>query len=123
MYGSKISSIRMARGYTQDFVADKLGIKQASYSDIEKDVRVRIEEKMLQDIAMVLGVSVEDIKSPTPIVMTFNSHDNSTAVGQQHNSFDKKVLDALLCQLDNKDVQIKHKDAQIEILLSSIKKN
>jgi transcriptional regulator with XRE-family HTH domain len=40
----KIKNKRMLLGYSQDYVAQKLGIKQASYSQIEKgDTRLKIE--------------------------------------------------------------------------------
>ncbi len=104
MYGAKIASIRIARGYSQDYVSKKIGIKQNTLSDIEKDLRAKVDEKTLEDLANVLGVSVDDIKSSTPIIMNFTANDST--VGQQNNIIDSKLLDALLQQLAKKDEQI-----------------
>ncbi|MBW7952675.1 MAG: helix-turn-helix transcriptional regulator [Chitinophagaceae bacterium] len=122
MYGSKIASIRIARGYSQDYVAQKIGIKQNTLSDIEKDIRAKIDEKTLTAIADVLGVSIDDIKSPTPIIMNFTTNDTATAVGQQNNSTDTKIIDTLMAQIAKKDEQLAKKDEQIDKLLEKISK-
>lgn len=44
MYGAKISSIRLARGYTQEYMAKKLGMEQTTYSKIEHDVKAMDKE-------------------------------------------------------------------------------
>lgn len=79
MYGSKIAAIRLTRGYTQDYVAKSIGVDQRTYSRIEKDEKVIVDDMMLEKIAQTLGVSKEDIKSPTPIIMNFH---NSPIVGR-----------------------------------------
>lgn len=73
MYGNKISLIRRARGYSQDYVAAQLHVAQNTYSKMERDEDGRISDSCMERIALVLGVSVEDIKSPTPIVMSFRT--------------------------------------------------
>ena len=105
MYGSKIAMLRNSRGLTQQSFSKMLGIEQSTLSDIENDKKVKVDDKFLSLIAKELGVSLEDIKSPTPIVMNFTSHDISTAVGQQYN-IDAKVQDMLFIQLSTKDAQI-----------------
>jgi transcriptional regulator with XRE-family HTH domain len=72
MYGSKIATIRQARGYTQNYIAEKLAMKQTEYYRIEKDKALKIQDGLLQKIAETLGVSIEDIKSPTPVIMNFH---------------------------------------------------
>jgi len=114
MYGSKIASIRLARGYTQDYIAKQIGVDQRTYSKIEKDEKVRLNDDLLDKIADALGVSVEDIKSPTPIIMTF---DNSPYSGQYNNitSIDKSIIDTL-------NEELKVKNEQINRLLSLLEK-
>lgn len=80
MYGAKITSIRMARGYTQEYMAKKVGIDQQTYSRIEKDAKSKIDDTLLSKIAETLGVSLEDIKCPLPIVMQFTHSPNSGIV-------------------------------------------
>ena len=63
MYGAKISAIRLARGYTQEYIANQLNIEQTSYSKIEHDLKTRISDDLLFKIAEALGVSIDDIKA------------------------------------------------------------
>ncbi len=117
MYGSKISSIRLARGYSQEYVATKLGIAQNTYSKIEKDATQKVTDDMLTKIAEVLGVSLEDIKSPVPIIMNFHESPQSGQYNNYHN--DIKVIDALIEQLKKKDEQIAEGNEIIKQLLKS----
>jgi transcriptional regulator with XRE-family HTH domain len=106
MYGEKIATIRIGRGYSQDFMANALGMKQANYSKIETNKKVKIEEELLKKIADILGVGVEDIKSPTPIIMHFS---NSPYIGQTPNNHilvDANLIKQLTEQLKVKDEQI-----------------
>lgn len=109
MYGAKISSIRLARGYSQDYIAGKLGISQKEYSKIERNEKTKLDENLLDKIAQTLGVSVDDIKSPTPIVMNFH---NSAYSGQyNHNT---TINESIIAELTN---QLRIKDKRIELLL------
>jgi hypothetical protein len=68
----------------------------------------------------VLGVSVEDITSHTPIVMTFN---NSPQSGQYHQfNTDSNLIEELRNQLMVKDEQIKVLNETIKELIQSIHK-
>lgn len=106
MYGSKITSIRLARGYSQDYVAKKLGIDQQRYSKIENDEKVKVDDELLAKIAESLGVTVEDIKSPTPIVMSFHNSPYSGQYTTNHNNIDTIIIETLRQQLQQKDEQI-----------------
>lgn len=121
MYGAKIRAIRIARDYTQQYVADKIGIEQNEYSRIETDQKNRLSDDLLNNIAVVLGVSVEDIKSPSPIIMSFHNSPNSGQYNQPHYAYDQQMLNALTSQLAEKDKQLAEKDAHITRLLSLIK--
>ena len=115
MYGAKIAIIRSTLGYTQDYVAKQIGISQGSYSKIEKDEVVKLDDDILEKIAKTLGVSVEDIKSPLPIVMHFQNSPNSGLVNSNFQNTDMSVIE-LLAQ------QLKEKDAQIAKLLALLEK-
>lgn len=122
MYGAKITSIRLTRGYTQEYVAHQIGIDQRTYSKIEKDTKVKMDDDLLEKIAKALGVSVEDIKNPFPIIMQFNSSPNSGFVNSNSVYNDTKVLEALQEQVKVKDSQINELNRQISSLLALIKK-
>ncbi len=117
MYGTKIAAIRTARGYTQEYMGQKLGIPQNTYSKIEKDQRAKIDETLIEKIARTLGVSVEDIKSPTPIIMSFNSN-NTSPYSAQNNQLHDDLVEEVLKQLPIKDEQIQKLMQIIDGLLS-----
>lgn len=106
MYGSRIYAIRTARGYSQDYVARQVGIPQTTFSKIEKDHVQSVDDDLLGKIAKVLGVSVEDIKSPYPIIMSFHDSPYSGQISHQENHIDSKYLEALIRQIEVKDSHI-----------------
>lgn len=57
---NKIKNIRELRNYTQQYMADQLGITQAGYSKIEKG-KTSVSYAKLQQISIILEVSTEDI--------------------------------------------------------------
>ncbi|MCD9576927.1 helix-turn-helix transcriptional regulator [Flavobacterium soyae] len=59
---NKIKNIRELKNYTQEYMADQLGVTQAGYSKIEKG-RTILSYAKLVEIARILEVSVEDIIS------------------------------------------------------------
>lgn len=59
---NKIKSIRELKNYTQEYMADQLGVTQAGYSKIEKGKTILSYVKLVE-IARILDVSVEDIIS------------------------------------------------------------
>ena len=104
MYGAKLKAIRQLRDYTQEFVAAKAGIRQNVYCQIEKDEIAKVPPSTLEKIAETLGVSIEDIKSPVPVVVSLSQH---TPVTQKQDSpSEMKMIDELTRQLQIKDEQI-----------------
>lgn len=59
---NKIKSIRELKNYTQEYMADRLGVSQAGYSKIEKGKTILSYAKLVE-IARILEVSVEDVIS------------------------------------------------------------
>ncbi|WP_289662262.1 helix-turn-helix transcriptional regulator [Flavobacterium panacagri] len=59
---NKIRNIRELKNYTQEYMADKLGVTQAGYSKIEKG-KTSLSYEKLVEIGRILDVSVEDIIS------------------------------------------------------------
>lgn len=121
MYGTKITSIRLARGYTQEYVAKQIGMDQQSYSKIEKDNKVKVSDELLSKIAEVLGVSIEDIKSPTPIIMNFHNSPYSGQYNSNNTNTDAQLIEALRNELQEKNEQLKEKDEQIKALIAKLK--
>jgi len=100
-------------------VAKQIELDQQSYSKIEKDNKVKVSDELLSKIAEVLGVSIEDIKSPTPIIMNFH---NSPYSGQYNsNNTNTQLIEALRNELQEKNEQLKEKDEQIKALIAKLK--
>lgn len=122
MYGAKISSIRHLRGHTQDYVAQKLGIHQNVYSKIERDEKIKMSDDLLEKIAGILGVSKDDIKSGSPIVMKF--HDVPDASQNQKMNVNESIVAHLAEQLRIKDLRISQlleQNLQLSLLLGKLK--
>lgn len=58
--GNKIRKLRELKNFSQEFMADKLGISQAQFSKIERD-ESDINISRLSEIATILGMRVEDV--------------------------------------------------------------
>lgn len=58
--GQKIKMLREVKNFTQEYMADKIGLAQSNYSKIERD-ETDITFSKLQKISEVLGVNVDDI--------------------------------------------------------------
>jgi transcriptional regulator with XRE-family HTH domain len=78
--GNKIRTIRELKGYSQEYVAAKLGIAQNSYSKIETN-QTKLNTDTLEKIASILEVSINDILSEEPIVLNFYGNNNHGAQG------------------------------------------
>ena len=59
-FGQKIRKVRELKGFSQEYMADRLSISQKVYSNIENDKR-RLDKEMLQNIAKVLEVDPNDL--------------------------------------------------------------
>lgn len=57
----KLRRIREIYGYSQDYVADRLGISQPAYWQKENGKRIPSEER-LEQIATLYNLTVEDLK-------------------------------------------------------------
>jgi transcriptional regulator with XRE-family HTH domain len=58
--GLKIRNIRASKGFSQEYVANELGIKQAAYSKIESG-KSDLTINRLYEVAELLQVSVYDL--------------------------------------------------------------
>ena len=73
-----IVKIRNNKGFTQEFIAEKIGLKQSGYGLIERGERSLDYEKLLQ-IALIFEMDVIDIIT-YPHKYTYNKEQNETKV-------------------------------------------
>lgn len=105
MLGSRIKALRIAKNFTQEQVAEKIGISRQKYARIESGVN-SITLDILSKIAEVLGVTVGDITrvlDETPVV--------SYRAGMENGS-SQKIFDMLDLFYANKHMyeKLQHKD-------------
>lgn len=60
MIGEKIRKIRTLKGYSQEYVSDKLKISQPAYSDIEKN-KTKISLETVKELAHLFEVDIMDL--------------------------------------------------------------
>jgi transcriptional regulator with XRE-family HTH domain len=119
MYGNKIRSLRLLRGYSQEYMADKLEINQTTYSRIETDQQ-KLTAEMLEKIARLLGVSVTDITNNEPLIIQ-NNASNYGAQGKIENFYaDQKDLYEKM--IAAKDKEIERLSKQVESLMKLFEK-
>ena len=121
MYGDKIRMIRELRGFSQEDVADALGIKQNSYSKIETN-QTKLTAEMLQKIAIHFGVSPVDIISQQPAIVNFQANQGTQQAFGYIETFissQKEVVEASLFSMDK---EINRLTKQIEDLMKLLGK-
>lgn len=105
MLGSRIKALRSAKNFTQEHVADQIGVSRQKYARIESGVN-SITLDILSKVAEVLDVTVGDITrvlDETPIV--------AYRVGEKSGS-SKKIFDMLDLFYANKHMceKLQHKE-------------
>jgi transcriptional regulator with XRE-family HTH domain len=118
MFGGKIRLIRIARGLSQEDVANNLKIEQSAYSKWENN-KIKISDDQLEKLANFFGVTIEDIKSQEPILINFNQQSSNIGGIHHNNQVSYGINEDLLKSLQN---QLSIKDSQINELLEIIKK-
>jgi transcriptional regulator with XRE-family HTH domain len=77
--GTKVKRMRELRNYSQEYVADKIGISQSNYARLEKN-EVAISDERLKAIAHVLGTTEDAIKAfDDSIIFNITQGPNSAA--------------------------------------------
>jgi transcriptional regulator with XRE-family HTH domain len=118
--GEKVARVRKLRRIKQEYLAEKLNISQTQVSNIEQ--QDEIEDELLDQIAAILGVPVEFIKTfdedrvTNYIISLYDIHDNevkdstNTFIANQtnnHNTYNYYTrADELQEQLKNAQIEL-----------------
>ena len=90
MLGSRIKALRSAKNFTQEQVADQIGVSRQKYARIESGIN-SVTLDILSKVAEVLGVTVVDITrvlDETPVVAYRAGEEGASS---------KKIFDMLDC--------------------------
>ena len=105
MLGSRIRALRSAKNFTQEQVADQIGVSRQKYARIESGVN-SVTLDILSKVAEVLGVTVGDITrvlDESPMVAYRAGEEGASS---------KKIFDMLDLFYANKHMyaKLQHKD-------------
>ncbi len=114
MYGEKIKTIRELRNFSQEYMADKLGIAQNTYSKIETG-QTKLTADTLRKIAEVLGVSAVDILSNHPAIVNFESNHGAQGHIEHFYAYQREFVEKMVVSKDSEIMHLK------EIITSLLK--
>lgn len=107
MHYEKIKTIRELRGFSQEYLADKLGIAQNTYSKIESG-QTKLTADMLKNVAEILGVKPEDILSNQPAIINFEQNPITQSVFVENlYAYQREVVEKLIASKDNEIQNLK----------------
>jgi transcriptional regulator with XRE-family HTH domain len=119
--GHNIRRIREIKNYTQEAVADMVGMSVTAYGDIERG-KSDVNFARLADIAKALDVKEEDIVAfGTHIHNTLHNNDIK-GVGVVHGVVNNVPENMILMERGVYDKIIKDKDEEIAFLRGQLKK-
>jgi len=117
--GFNIKRVRQQKGYSQDFMANKLNISQASYARIESQ-ETKLSIDRLQEIANILDTNIfAFLDSSKLTIQTQTNNEGAYGNGYVENLHveNKEIAQKLVQTLENENQHLK---AEIEFLRSSI---
>ncbi|TAG22818.1 MAG: XRE family transcriptional regulator [Cytophagia bacterium] len=97
MITQKIKIIRELKNYTQDYMAEQLGVSQNTYSRMENG-QIKITIDRFQDIANILEVSIQELLSNDQPILYFNNN-KSIKGGFIQYECPKEILNLLISEM------------------------
>ncbi len=111
---SKLKILREVNNYTQEFIAETLGVDQSTYSKLEKNPK-NLKADQAEKLAALYELEVSDILS-SDIVISFTH--NTIDKGYIHNNFvEKGMIEKIITA---KDGEIKTLRDQVDHLQKHI---
>lgn len=111
--GSKVRQIRELKGFTQDQVAQKLGLSQRAYSKLENN-ETRFDWDRITKVAEIFEISPTDIISFDDNLI-FNNCNQSGKFEQFINQNPEKLIEQY-------ESRIKHLEEEVYFLRTELKK-
>lgn len=105
MISTNLRRLREYKNYSQEYMAEQLGIKQNTYSRYETgEVLPKLD--MLKRAAEVLEVPEQQLLSSDALILTQNNNENSSFGYIVNNHVPSEVLDKFLKQNDERFRQL-----------------
>jgi len=88
---SKLKVLREVHNYTQEFIAEALGVDQSTYSKLEKNPK-SLKVDQAQKLAELYNLEVADILSKDAIFVYSQNTINTIDKGYVHNLYERKDM-------------------------------
>ncbi len=108
--------------YSQEYMANQLGISQPAYANLENG-ETKLNTKRLEKIAKILEVDLIDLLEGNTTVNNFNNNaDNSYSVGIVENLYqdNKDYVDKIIKQLENDKKQLQKDNERLLIIVEKM---
>jgi len=89
MLGNKIRKVRELKGYSQDYMAQKLNISQRAYSKLERE-EIKLDWQRINEISKVLEIDPIDLISFDDSLI-FNNCNQSGKANNIYNNFPEEL--------------------------------
>jgi transcriptional regulator with XRE-family HTH domain len=118
----KLIEARKNKGYSQEYVAEKLCLDQSNYNRREKGhVKISIDE--WKKLAELLGVQIEDIFEPEENqVLIYNEHSSNNFQGNNNSTIYASVPEFMLDALQKLIKNLEEENKALKELLQQSKK-
>lgn len=114
--GQKLRKLRNEKGFSQEYLADRLNISQKTYSNMEND-KTSISVEILKQLSSELEVDMIDLITDSKIIVQYNtSQDTSTFNGVVNNNYPEELVAQLKERIEDLKQQLVDKDKLISIL-------
>lgn len=91
--GNKLRKLRLNKGYSQEYMAEKLHVCQKTYSNMENE-KATISIDTLRKIAEELEVDLLELLTDGKVVVQYNnSHDSSTFNGVVNHNLSEDFIE------------------------------
>lgn len=115
--GDKIRSLRTIKGYSQENMADLLGISSVAYGDIERS-KTDVSHSRLEQIAKALDIELITLLSYGEQLANIFNCSNNNVVGSGNVSYSEKDL-----RHENELLQQQNEKLQLEVKLLTLEKD
>lgn len=117
MYGTKIRMVREIRGYSQGYMAGKLGIAQNTYSKIETN-QSKLATDTMKKIAEILEISPMDIISQQPAIINLQSNQGTQQAFGYIETFITSQKELYSQLIEAKDTEISRLKEMVDNLMA-----
>jgi len=123
--GTKLRQLRDKHGYTQEQIADTLGMSQGNYSKLESNKYESFSWDILPSLANLYGVEITELlqsDSSLHINMSKNKDNAINAFLVNQNSSNENLIKSLRETIESQKEVITLQKTQIEYLEKALKK-